>query len=575
MAEVIGILSGAITFIDAGIKVANLLSSLKNAPKRIAAYQEELQGTVQLVNTIKNDLDRLSNGTGLIPQSLVSQPDLDELQRYIQEAAEIAKQVEAFLDVATASPQAGRMEKSWKAVRARKLQGEITERLERMGGLKASIQFWLNRQTYLISAGQVGSNIHINRSIQALQDRLDSMEGVLHAATSSAEVSISAAVQRSQHAVVAVVKDEIRMLHQPTGGNQSTHASAVSQQALSKVSFPAAKCACKRRPSPYLSMGPIYFRDDKRHVHEERCPLRHSSNRSMLFGLRTSLFHLQFVGSFGARGFALTPQVKLPGRVVDVTQSSTFLFMRSTLDRGRDPIDDENPVQTIKDICSELTTGLSIRFANLDGFAHDQDQNGRTLLHEFIESMTKWRKVSGDLTNTFDAIDSVVSLLISYGADPNATASWDRKRDWNGGTPMDHTIWDRNFGADFRDSRVDGPPANPLLEVVLQKHGCELSDFTDPGAANINTILLCMHDPEFAIELGFPNYYLPIFRKSLAQLGEMTTKGQDWNDYDKRFASPVECSLLWSDGLKYLLDWGKCSFLLLITVLRSSWRLYG
>ncbi|KAK0609087.1 hypothetical protein DIS24_g12515 [Lasiodiplodia hormozganensis] len=155
MAEVIGILSGAITFIDAGIKVANLLSSLKNAPKRIAAYHEELQGMVQLVNTIKNDLDRLSNGKGWIPPSLMSHSDLGELQRYMQEAAEVTKQVEAFLDVATASPQAGRMEKSWKAVRARKLQGEITERLERMGSLRASIQLWFNRQTYLISAGQM------------------------------------------------------------------------------------------------------------------------------------------------------------------------------------------------------------------------------------------------------------------------------------------------------------------------------------------------------------------------------------------------------------------------------------
>lgn len=155
MAEAIGILSGAVTFIDAGIKVATLLSSLKNAPRRIAAYREELRGMVQLVNTIKNDLDRLSNGTGWLPQSLMSQSDLDELQRYMQEAAEVTKQVEAFLDVATASPQAGRMEKSWKAVRARKLQGEITERLERMGSLKASIQLWFNRQTYLISAGQM------------------------------------------------------------------------------------------------------------------------------------------------------------------------------------------------------------------------------------------------------------------------------------------------------------------------------------------------------------------------------------------------------------------------------------
>lgn len=231
-----------------------------------------------------------------------------------------------------------------------------------------------------------GSNIHINRSIQALQDRLDSMEGVLRAATSSAEVSISTAVQSSQHAVVAVVRDEIRMLHQPNWGNQSEHAIAASQQGIAKLSFPAANCTCKRRPSPYFSLGPIYIRDDKRHVHEERCPLRHSSNRRMLFGLRTSLCHLQFVGSFGARGFTLAPQVKLPGRVVDATQSSTFIFMRSTLDRGRDPIDDDNPVQTIKDKCYELTTGLSIRFANLDGFANDQDQDGITLLHVSMDS---------------------------------------------------------------------------------------------------------------------------------------------------------------------------------------------
>ncbi|KKY21374.1 hypothetical protein UCDDS831_g04215 [Diplodia seriata] len=155
MAEVIGILSGAITFIDAGSKVAKLLSSLKNAPKQIAAYQEELQDMVRLVTSMKDDLNRLSNGTGSLPSWLISQPDLSEIERFIRESESTAKQLEAWLNDATASSQHGRMEKSWKAIRARKLQSKILDKLERMKDLKGSMQFWLNRQTYLISTGQM------------------------------------------------------------------------------------------------------------------------------------------------------------------------------------------------------------------------------------------------------------------------------------------------------------------------------------------------------------------------------------------------------------------------------------
>lgn len=123
--------------------------------------------------------------------------------------------------------------------------------------------------------------------------------------------------------------------------------------------------------------------------------------------------------------------------------------------------------------------------------------------------MIRWRNADGDLTKAFGAIDSVVSLLIYYGADPNATAPWGRRRDWNGGTPMDNVIWDRSSGPHFIGYQTDdGPPANPLLEVVLQKHGCELSDFTSPGAENIKSILLCMYDPEFAIGTAFPSFGL-------------------------------------------------------------------
>lgn len=50
----------------------------------------------------------------------------------------------------------------------------------------------------------------------------------------------------------------------------------------------------------------------------------------------------------------------------------------------------------------------------------------------------------------------------------------------------------------------------------------------------------------------------------------MTAKGQNWNDYDKRFPSPLECTLPWSDGLKYLLDWGVDSRSALITALDAN-----
>lgn len=221
------------------------------------------------------------------------------------------------------------------------------------------------------------SNGAISRSIQALQDRLESMEGVLRASTSSTAVSISAAVQKSEHTIVAVLQNEIRTLSQPIDRCESRLMNTASQQLV-----PVMNCTCKRSASLYLSLGPIYFRNDGRHVHEQRCPLHHTSNRKILLGLRIPFGHLQFITSFGARGLALAPQVKLPGRVVDVSQSSTFMFVEATVRNFNGEFTKNyDAVCSLRIICDKLITGLRTRFANLEGFANDQDQGGMTLLH--------------------------------------------------------------------------------------------------------------------------------------------------------------------------------------------------
>lgn len=221
------------------------------------------------------------------------------------------------------------------------------------------------------------SNLAISRGFQALQDRLDSMEGILHASTSSTAVSISAAVQKSEHTIVAVVQNEIRTQSQPIDRCKPRLMDTTAQQVV-----PVMNCTCKRSTSLYLSLGPIYFRNDARHVHEQRCPLRHTSNRKVLLGLRIPFAHLQFTTSFGARGLALAPQVKLPGRVVDASQSSTFMFVEATVGNFNGEFTKNyDAVGSVRIICDRLITGLKTRFDSLEGFANDQNQGGMTLLH--------------------------------------------------------------------------------------------------------------------------------------------------------------------------------------------------
>lgn len=139
MAEVIGILSGAITFLDAGSKLLKFLSAVRNAPRRIETLREDLQGVVSLVTNMKNDLDRLSQGTGTIPLRLIAQTDLDELRHLIQQSDMQATKLSIEFDRAAVSLSMGGMKRSWRAFMAQKSQGQTSENMQALRNLRTSL----------------------------------------------------------------------------------------------------------------------------------------------------------------------------------------------------------------------------------------------------------------------------------------------------------------------------------------------------------------------------------------------------------------------------------------------------
>lgn len=161
MAEVIGILSGAITFIDAGNKILRFLSDLRHAPQKIKAHQQHLRTMLQLIQGIRRDLDRLSNGTGVIPPGLISQVDLNEVEDLIQQALKKAGELETIFNSLVGHSDITSLQRSWKSLRA---QDGILERFQDLTVLKDSLQTWLNRQTLLLSSRHKYVSNRVSRS---------------------------------------------------------------------------------------------------------------------------------------------------------------------------------------------------------------------------------------------------------------------------------------------------------------------------------------------------------------------------------------------------------------------------
>lgn len=97
----------------------------------------------------------------------------------------------------------------------------------------------------------------------------------------------------------------------------------------------------------------------------------------------------------------------------------------------------------------------------------------------------------------------MIALLIHYGADPNSFMSdpsyWLSDNRFYG-TPMDLAIQCRDsFGSSQRGRLSE----SLLLEAALKKHGSEITNYMPPQNEGYKTILLCFHDPEFAIGIAF------------------------------------------------------------------------
>lgn len=405
MAEVIGILSSAVTFMEAGGKVFKFLNAVKNTPRRIEILREDLKSMVSLVTNLKTELDRLGRGTGIIPLCLIPLADLHELRHLMQQSKENINDLAAALTQFIARPQERQLERSWRALKMHLGAGEINEKLQRLERLRISLQLWLDRQTFRLSAEhwycafptvmcEITNGLlryskqSISANLHNFDVRLSHIHSQVSSQIASSDASLIATIQRSEGRIVETLEQQIRMLRRSLEPEVLAHTTQTSIQDLHATNLPCEQllprimCTCRARPaSSYSSFGSIYVKINRSDFHQARCPLHQRSIRKLAIGLRTTVCHFIFSASFGTRGISLGPNLKLPGRPVDRNVSHAFKFMRSSLKLYNDYVEtgwDER--EALKTVCEALTTGLTDIFTNQQGYATDEDECGRTLL---------------------------------------------------------------------------------------------------------------------------------------------------------------------------------------------------
>ncbi|KAK8193725.1 uncharacterized protein BKA78DRAFT_125080 [Phyllosticta capitalensis] len=75
-----------------------------------------------------------------------------------------------------------------------------------------------------------------------------------------------------------------------------------------------------------------------------------------------------------------------------------------------------------------------------------------------------------------------------------------------------------------------------------------------PGRLSYKFVTRLSNCPDVAEEMGCPDHYLAIFRKSLDRLHTCTQKGVDWTRRHEGLPEPIACALGWPEGLSFLLN---------------------
>ncbi|KAL1635247.1 hypothetical protein SLS58_010323 [Diplodia intermedia] len=150
MAEVVGIVAGAVQFLDVGsrvlISLSRFCSDLQHVPRKIKRVRRQLEQTLQLVESIKSDVDAPNTGSGTTLSGIISQPDVDYAKGLLDDAAAHVAELQVLLNKLTVTGD-GFVRKAWRAVVAVKKEEEILSKCSDIETTTGLLQTWMHNQS--------------------------------------------------------------------------------------------------------------------------------------------------------------------------------------------------------------------------------------------------------------------------------------------------------------------------------------------------------------------------------------------------------------------------------------------
>lgn len=149
MAEAIGVVSGVITFIDAGKKVLDLCTRIKDAPEKIAAYQQHLEDALFNVENLKQRLQSNTN-----PNISIARKDLDFVDNLLIRCTEHLLALQQTLGYLDNEFKGGRRRHAWASLVAVRRSGEILGIFSKLQNGLNSLKSFLIQQNFWMLQGQ-------------------------------------------------------------------------------------------------------------------------------------------------------------------------------------------------------------------------------------------------------------------------------------------------------------------------------------------------------------------------------------------------------------------------------------
>lgn len=153
MAEIVGIVAGAVQFLDVGsrvlINLSRFCSDLQHVPRKIKRVRQQLEQTLRLVESIKSDVEAPNTGPGTSLSGIISQPQADIAKSLLKGAAVQVMELQVLLDKIAPTGN-GFIEKTWRAVVAMQKEEDILRKcsdIEKPAGL---LQAWMQHQSLLL-----------------------------------------------------------------------------------------------------------------------------------------------------------------------------------------------------------------------------------------------------------------------------------------------------------------------------------------------------------------------------------------------------------------------------------------